>query len=446
MNIFHPRVDNRFDKNGITGTQFPSYEYTLALAYQFFNEHDWVFRLLSFLIYLGGLSAIYFLILQLFNSREMAFFAAWTYLWLPDLFYFSITPLPDTFALSASIAGLLFFLKWEDQKSLGYYWLSLFFILLGGLTKIQFLAVGFPIAGIILLKKDFSAKKIISYTFFALVAVSVTLLWYRYALLMIERSGLKDIGIEFRPVADFYKALYILGLNIFSTIPELLLGYPTAVLLLVGLFFFIKLRKWNNKLFYPVLIWALALMMYHLIELAQMIDHVYYMMPYIPLVLIIIAFSGRELLRKKQYSFLIFLLIAQPVFIFLTIVPHQWFNSKKKVPKEFYDESMRQKLIQAVPPSALCIVGPDISRCIDFYFLEKKGFGFVDKNDLKERQNGKITIQDYIDRGASYLFTNDAQLENDSLLVSFISSKVATVGDFRVFELRKPVAIVPIIQ
>jgi hypothetical protein len=54
MNLLEPRVDKRFEKSGITGPQFPAYEYILACMYRTmgFSEHyhRWlslIFTLLS---------------------------------------------------------------------------------------------------------------------------------------------------------------------------------------------------------------------------------------------------------------------------------------------------------------------------------------------------------------------------------------------------------------
>ena len=50
MNPFRPRVDQRFQSDGVTGMHFPSYEYVLAGIYHLTGEKYWVHRCYSFLI------------------------------------------------------------------------------------------------------------------------------------------------------------------------------------------------------------------------------------------------------------------------------------------------------------------------------------------------------------------------------------------------------------
>ena len=47
MNILQPRVDRRNATNGVTGMQFPSYEWLVAGGYQLFGFHEALPRLLT---------------------------------------------------------------------------------------------------------------------------------------------------------------------------------------------------------------------------------------------------------------------------------------------------------------------------------------------------------------------------------------------------------------
>lgn len=59
FNILEPRVDRRFEADGITGTAFPIYEWILALIYKVTRIHYWGHCLLSLFI---TIAAIIFLI------------------------------------------------------------------------------------------------------------------------------------------------------------------------------------------------------------------------------------------------------------------------------------------------------------------------------------------------------------------------------------------------
>lgn len=68
MNILEPRVDKRGATNGITGMQFPSYEWLVAGSYELFGFHEMLPRLLNWLIYVAGLLAFYHLVRQVSGS------------------------------------------------------------------------------------------------------------------------------------------------------------------------------------------------------------------------------------------------------------------------------------------------------------------------------------------------------------------------------------------
>ena len=112
MDIMNPRVDRRLDSNGVTGMQFPSYEYIVALGYKTFGLHNWVHRLVSLLITFWGAIGMFLLSRLLLKHDIAAGFAALAYTFSPDLYYFGFSALPDILALGSSVWGLYYFLKW----------------------------------------------------------------------------------------------------------------------------------------------------------------------------------------------------------------------------------------------------------------------------------------------------------------------------------------------
>ena len=76
MNPFHPRVDNRFDSDGITGSQFPSFEFMLATIYKITGEQYWVQRFYCLLLHLMGIWGIYLLAKKLTCNQLVAYISA----------------------------------------------------------------------------------------------------------------------------------------------------------------------------------------------------------------------------------------------------------------------------------------------------------------------------------------------------------------------------------
>ncbi|MCB2380004.1 glycosyltransferase family 39 protein [Hymenobacter sp. BT635] len=442
MNLLRPRVDRRNESDGVTGMQFPSYEWLVAGSYKMLGFHEAIPRVVTWLIFAAGVVAFFGLVRLLTGSRWLAAVGAWGLSWSPELFYHSINALPDILALSAAMAGLYFFLRWYRERAGLHFWLSLLLTTLAGLTKLQYLVIGFPIAVLIL--RDLWQRRLTwrrdaaPLALFALVTVGCTLAWYAYALRLIEESGLADFGLELRPATDLGVAIKTLTHNIISDIPELLINYGNTGLLLIGLFAIWRGRYYRNAWFGPVLVWALALLAYHLIELRQMSVHQYYMLPYLPVLLLPVVIGAGWLARRPRWRpVLALLLLAQPVLAFVRIAPPRWMGGAREVPVELFAAASRAELVGAVPNSALCVVGPDISGCKFFYFLHKKGFGYNESAQLFQPFIGQQPyLANCIQRGARYLYTNDTTLVGSPQLRPYLGKIIKTVGDFQVVELR----------
>jgi hypothetical protein len=107
------------------------------------------------------------------------------------------------------------------------------------------------------------------------------------------------------------------------------------------------------------------------------------------------------------------------------------------VPSELYNPGTRAQLQAAIPDSARCLVGPDESGCIYFYFLHKKGYGFSASEELFAPDSTRRPyIAQTIAGGARYLYTPDSALVADSRLRPYVRRRVQKTGNFYVLELQ----------
>ncbi|MCA8831627.1 ArnT family glycosyltransferase [Hymenobacter pini] len=441
MNILRPRVDRRRNTDGVTGMQFPSYEWLVAGSYKLFGVHNAVARIVNWLIYMAGVVAFYHLVRRISGAHWPAAVAAWCMAWSPELFYHGINALPDILALTASIAGLHWFVRWRDSGQPLPFVLSLLAVTLAGLTKLQFLAVGFPITVLVVqdvLQRRISWPRLGLLAGYAVVAVAVPLAWYAYALRLIKTSGLDDFGIEFRPATDLAVGLRIIWKNLISDLPELLLGYGTLGLFVAGLWFLARRPPVRHPWFLALAVWAAGVGAYYLIELAQMRLHTYYMMPLLPLLLLLAAWGAVQLYRLPQARpWLLAFLLFQPVWAFIRIDWGRWLHHSPDVAAELYDPTTRTTLEAATPNHALSLVGPDDSGAIMLYYLHKKGFGFSKLTDLLAPQpSGQLYIQQCIAQGAQFLYTNDSTVVRSPELRPYLGREVRQVGEFRVIQLQ----------
>lgn len=437
MNIFEPKVDNRFDTDGITGSQFPSFEFGLASIYHLTGEHYWVQRTYCLLLHLFGILGIYLLTKKLTNNLFLANLSAWAYTWSPLLFYYAITALPDNIALPFSIWGLYFFMLWFEkyvEKKEKYILQMLgcfFFTTLAGLTKIQYLALGFFILTYLIgQRKKMNAFNWTFFSLFGIAASGLSVGWYLYARWLIEKSGLTDFGLHFNPVKNVWEGFEILFSNLTSSLPESILNYSAFTCLLAAIYFQIKIKSSNSTLKAPFLIWSCVFVMYHIIELGQMRHHDYYMMAYMPILAIFSAYGAFKLAISKFRNIALILILLQPVLAFVRIVPPRFWAGENDEKSIFYSKIQLDKLQKCTDNKSLCIIGPDDSRCIFFYFLHKKGFGFGEEGLSKEQ------MENYISRGAKFLYTSKNDIFLKGELNPYIDNKICMEGGFYVYSLK----------
>ncbi|TGE13065.1 hypothetical protein [Hymenobacter elongatus] len=250
--------------------------------------------------------------------------------------------------------------------------------------------------------------------------------------------------IEVRPAESFAKGAAIVWHNLLSDWPELLLGYGSTGLLLLGGVYVLRRPSRRHEWFWPVVVWSIGLAIYYVLELHQMEGHTYYMLPLLP-VLLLLAAVGSEWLRRlhRWHWLLALLLVAQPVWACLRVVP-RWAKGPKDVPAELYYPATRTVLENAVPNDALCLVGPDESGCKFFYFLHKKGFGLDVAEQLDyPTPEGQPYVAACIARGARYLYLSDSTLLTQPRLAPYVGKRIARVGTIQVLELRLPPPTAP---
>jgi hypothetical protein len=394
-----------------------------------------VHRLLSLLLTIIAVIFSYRFLNNITSNKLATAITSSLLLWTPELFYHSINAIPDILALCAGFISLYFYAK-KDRNELSIT-LSFLFLTISGLIKIQYLMIGiFHLVDFI--KSKSANKKLMLQDILificGLVCVTAVFGWYKYSLDLIEKSNLRDIGIELRPAANLSIALDTLKKNLISDFPELVFGFANTLVIIIGCY--ASYFKKSNKYLFHFLGFVVIYIAYHIIELRQMDVHHYYMMP-IYFAVIALLYNGIEFLyRKGRFSFILILLIAQPALACIRIIPARWGKSDLGISQSFSDKSKLTKLKSFIPENAKVIAGPDESGCIYLYFLHKKGFGYERANQLTELKDDKLLLENYIDRGATYLITSDVSDVKNEKQLNYYDS-IIQYNEFYIIKLRK---------
>jgi hypothetical protein len=162
------------------------------------------------------------------------------------------------------------------------------------------------------------------------------------------------------------------------------------------------------------------------------------MLPLLPVLLLLASWGAAGLLRtRRARPWLLALLLVQPVWAFVRVGINRWVKGGPDVAPELFAPATRARLEAATPAGARCLVGPDDSGCIDFYFLHRKGFGFEQPDQLlKPTPSGRPYVAECVARGARYLYTNDSTTLSAPGLRPYLAREVTRVGAFQVWELQ----------
>ncbi|EKD25962.1 MAG: dolichyl-phosphate-mannose-protein mannosyltransferase, partial [uncultured bacterium] len=181
MNIFYPTVNWRGDTKGYVESEFPLYQYTVALIYKIFNKtNDIIGRLLSVFFAIISVLYLYKFTLIIFDYKT-AFLSALFYSIAPLSVYYTRTFMPESMMMCFVIMVLYYFYLWVQNDKYSDWLLAIVFgslAILLKLTSVVFLGVMF----LMLIQKhgkDFIQRKN-ALLFLGLVSILPTL-WYIHA-------------------------------------------------------------------------------------------------------------------------------------------------------------------------------------------------------------------------------------------------------------------------
>jgi uncharacterized membrane protein (UPF0136 family) len=426
MNIFKPHIDRRNETDGLTGSHFPLYEWLLALISKAFGFSETLARFYSLIISSLGMLAFYLILTRLKAGIFYATCGAVMLLSVPQIFYDSINAMPDILALTLSLFSLYFFLSYLQDKQAIWVIPAILFGLLGGLVKFQFLII--PFASIAFIR--FNLRQIIT-AVVAVICIAVPIvLWYRHALELTNVNNLREFGLWIQPIS-LQEKLDTFYMNLISDLPELLMGWPVFVcFVIVMVFNFTKTEMDRERV--VIWLWALGFIVFYIIAIERMRHHSYYFISLIPLFIIVLI----RYIKHQEHSRLILIWILALNFTWscLRIIPTRW-TLNTSVPVEFLNKDMRMQLQKSIPAKARCVVGPDISGCVYFYFTDTKGYSFADPSELLEIKAEGPYFEVMRSHGVKYLICNEKE-RMDPVLKQLPGIRLkSTIGEFQVWEI-----------
>ena len=295
-NIFLPRIDMRSNFSGITGMEFPLYNYLVAGTNVVFGFTHWHGRVLSLLFAMSGLGMFYFLLNRRYG-KGLANVATALMALSPLYFLFAKNIQPDMLMLALAIAALYFTQVYIDSKKAWAIYVAIACLSVAMLVKIPIIFVSLPMIYMIGWQRITTLVNVKIVAFCIAVLVLPNAAWYLWSAHLSSHYGL---GQYFYGDISITGSLHLaVQKGFWRTIADYLLPmrFP-AVLLYVfaGLGVVIALIKKQ----YLGLIWFGSFVVFIGGFAIKSFYHNYYSLPLVPSLALIMAIGIFWLYQKVQ--------------------------------------------------------------------------------------------------------------------------------------------------
>lgn len=396
--IFYPRLDIAGEKSGITGMEFPVFNYLIYLVSLLFGYDHWYGRLINLIVSSIGVY-YFFLLVRKYFSSPTAFYSAFVLifsLW----FAYSRKIMPDTFSASLMIMGLFYGTNFLDRKSsaknLVLYFLFSLIAILSKLPSGYALVI---IAPFIFDRKIPIINKITISITTIVIIVPVYVYYFYWVPHLVEKFGFWHFFMGKGIVQGFYELIDQIDRTLVNFYEEAL-KYAGFIMFLWGLFIAIRRKECRILISLGLLFAAFAVIM--LKAGWTFCNHAYYMIPFIPAMALV---AGYGLSKIHQKSIL---------YIFLVAIAVEGILNQKQ---DFYLHENNKALLN-LESELDSISRPDDLVLINsgtyptpMYFAHRKGW--IDYNE-------NIAKGDYIDdlrsKGLKYIVILKRTFGNDITL------------------------------
>ncbi len=403
-NFLYPQIDWAGNSAGYIETEFPIYQFTVAMIYKVFGVSTSYGRLLSILCYLISIYFLYLLIKK-YLDRNTALWSCLFFAILPLNILYSRTLQPESALVMSLILGVYFFSQWLTTEKTGSLILSSVFIALACLMKIPSLYIGLPILYLAWLKFGNNFFRQWLLWMYALLVLIPVGLWYYHAHQVFLQHGLSfgiwDYGSGKWGNWDLVFSLEFWNMILFERAGKyfMWIAYP---LFLIGLF--TKRKTPYEKLFD---VWLIAFFVYLIIVARGNFAHDYYQFPFmIPAVVYIGKVYSRWFNADAgDNKSLILALCLVAVFI-LSIGK---FNAyiKMENPDNSHEYKLAENVMRETEKNALVVVVDNFDPAI-LYLSHRKGWHTV------PAQMDNVFLETMKKNGAGYIIGNHYRFRDTS--------------------------------
>jgi 4-amino-4-deoxy-L-arabinose transferase-like glycosyltransferase len=371
-NGFHfayPQIDWAGGASGYVGTEFPILPFLAAICYKFVDVHEWIGRSQAVIFFVVSVPFFFLLVREIFGSTA-AIWAAFFYSFAPLNIFAGRSFMPDVPSLGLALIGSYFFLRWIDNQRLMLFVSAAIAISLALLIKLPTAIIGAPLLFLVWRKWRWSFVKQPRLWLFAGITLIPSVAWYWHALQIAERfyphHFFGEAGIR---IGNFSQYWHIVRLTATSSLTPVL-----AIMAIIGLF--VTRRGTYVWLFHW---WLVAMVLFVVLIGRGNYLHPWYQLSLVP---IAAAFAGAACaffaskISSRAAAMALSLLLASSFAILSFVNLRPLYESSAA---QLRDAGL--ELNKITPPDAL-IVAADMGDPTIFYYSERKGWHFLEKDGI----------------------------------------------------------------
>lgn len=290
--ILHPQIDWGGGTSGEVESEFPLYQYVVALLDRGSGEPVLWARALSLLLSLVTIVFLYLLVREIVDEKTALWSSAF-YAVLPLSALFGRAVMPEPLMLMASVAGVHYFAMWARMGGVWRFVVSAAFVSTACLVKLPCLYLAAPLLYLALRR---SGSKVLWAPWLWLYAVLVlapVALWYTHAHQIFQETGLTfgiwEYGTDKWGNWDLVLSGKYWERILLDRVAHRHLTWFGFAIFMTGLF--LRREHENEKLFD---VWLIGLVVYLFIVGVGNYAHNYYQLP---LLIPITAFMGKVYAR-----------------------------------------------------------------------------------------------------------------------------------------------------
>ncbi len=410
-NIFYPRVDMRMQYSGITGMEFPIYNYAIFIFNSVFGFAHWHGRLVSLVVSLFGLFFFYKLLQSKF-SESVARVGLVTLAMLPLYFYYARNIQPDMLMVTASIIALYFTQRFCVTKLRRDLWIALSFLSLAMLVKIPAVFIVIPMLSLLGWRRLVAAFTPANLLFGALVVVAPSAAWYAWSAHLSAAFGLGQYyygDLDLRQSLRLIKTSEYWRVMLFYSLPQHNSAAPAWLAAGFG-FIYAAVRK-----YWLPLAWLAAVGLFLVIFANKSFYHNYYSLPLAPALAALLAVGFVWLWNIfKSENRLVPYLFALTYFASLVLVAKPKLQAAYAISNPEY--ARLESVMDKVSTRHDLIITTDGAEPRMLYFAHRKGWALApDQANIQEleslhRLGAKFVVTDATTKldGLRMVFHDDA--------------------------------------